>query len=228
MIAYTGAGASASVRARCARAGIRTLLCPRDFPAVPTTGRVARRLPHGAYAVDNGVFELHRRGERLEGAARARWELITYGLVAAVEGGSPAPDWCVLPDVVANGRASLRVSLAALDDWCDAPWPWALVVQDGMTPATLPWDAPWRVLFVGGSLPWKLRTGASWVRAAHEHGRRAHIGRVGTVDRVRWAAAAGADSVDSCLPLWSVDKLDGFASALEADPSDHGPLFASL
>lgn len=230
LTAYTGAGASASVRARLARAGIRTMACPRDFPAVPGTrlrvARYASRFAAGGWAFDNGVFELYRRGERFEGSVRTQWEVLVDSLAGAVADGLvQAPDWCALPDVVANGRASLRRSLDALADWQDCGLRWALVVQDGMAPETLPWDAPWDVVFVGGSLPWKLATGASWARAAHEHGRLCHIGRVGTVDRVTWARAAGADSIDSSLPLWAAPKLTGFLAALGGNA--HGPLWAA-
>jgi NADPH:quinone reductase-like Zn-dependent oxidoreductase len=73
------------------------------------------------------------------------------------------------------------------------------------------------VLFVGGSLPWKLATGERWVRFAHAHGRRCHIGRVGTPRRVAWARRIGADSIDSCLPLWSRENLDAFVAAVRGE-----------
>lgn len=69
-------------------------------------------------------------------------------------------------------------------------------------------------IFVGGSLPWKLETGAQWVREAHARHLPCHIGRVGTAKRVRWAKASGADSIDSCLPLWSEENLIAFLRAL--------------
>jgi len=82
------------------------------------------------------------------------------------------------------------------------------------------------VLFVGGSLEWKLATGGAWVRLAHAYGRPAHIGRVGTAKRVEWAHHAKADSIDSCLPLFSEEQFRGFVNALRS-PSRQQYLFAA-
>jgi hypothetical protein len=87
-------------------------------------------------------------------------------------------------------------------------------VQDGVVPEEIPWDAPFSVLFVGGTLAWKRATAAEWVRSAHAQGRRCHIGRVGSGSRVRWALDIGADSIDSSLPLWSKAHWRRFAGAL--------------
>jgi hypothetical protein len=228
MLAYTGAGASASVRARCRALGLRTLACPRDMPSLPTWRRVARKVaPWGGrgWAYDNGVFELWRHGARFEGAPETHWLNTIYDLAFALDElpDLAPPDWCVLPDVVGDGAASLRKSLDALDRLHDVGLRWALVTQDGMTPDTLPWDAPFDLLFVGGTLEWKLDTGRRWAEAAHEHGRRCHVGRVGTPGRVRWARFGGVDSIDSCLPLWSEAQFDRFAGALTEH--EHGPLW---
>lgn len=77
-------------------------------------------------------------------------------------------------------------------------------------------------IFVGGTLPWKIRTGAQWVELGHELGVKCHIGRVGTAKRVRWAMRIGADSIDSSLPLWSKENLGVFINALEGRQSDFG------
>lgn len=91
---------------------------------------------------------------------------------------------------------------------------WALAVQNGMTPANIPWDAPFDVVFVGGSLEWKKETAASWVRAAHEHGKSCHIGRVGNKAMVRWAFDIEADSSDTAQCLWSEDNFRRYRGAL--------------
>jgi len=130
---------------------------------------------------------------------------------------APRPDFVVAPDIVAGGVASLDFSLR-----------WAehlagrgvrnlyLAVQDGMAQEHLDGAALQRFtgLFVGGTLSWKLRTGEAWTRYAHRLGKRCHIGRVGTPNRLRWAIRIGADSVDSCLPLWSEGNLHRFLSGL--------------
>lgn len=128
----------------------------------------------------------------------------------------PAPDFIVLPDQVAGGVESLRVSRA----WKHDPLvtyaaPLYLAVQDGMSEADVAAELEGVAgLFVGGSLPWKLETGAAWVAFAHARGLQCHVGRVGTPDRVAWARAIGCDSIDSCLPLWTTGKLDAFVAAL--------------
>ena len=123
----------------------------------------------------------------------------------------------VVPDLVAQGHDSLRFSL----QWVERLYsiaPLYFVVQDGMGEEIACEMKPFAGLFVGGSLPWKLKTGAQWVSLAHELGLRCHIGRVGTERRVRWARRIGADSIDSSLPLFSEGNfrrfLNGFSEPL--------------
>lgn len=42
-----------------------------------------------------------------------------------------------------------------------------------------------------------------------------HVGRVGTAKRVAWARRIGATSIDSSLPLWSVENLRSFRVAVD-------------
>jgi hypothetical protein len=71
-------------------------------------------------------------------------------------------------------------------------------------------------IFIGGSLRWKLATGATWAELARRYGLGCHIGRVGTAARVHWARSIGATSVDSALPLRARQHLDAFLAALDA------------
>ena len=73
-------------------------------------------------------------------------------------------------------------------------------------------------ILIGGSLPWKLATGADCTRSARARGLRVHIGRAGTAHRVAWARRIGADSIDSCAPLWSRANLARFLCALRQEP----------
>lgn len=236
MIAYTGVTTSAAARARVAKAGVRTLAQPYNATDVPRPRRVAgfvkKWIEVGpCWALDNGVFAMHQRGKRFEEGTpeAAHWQLLVDALADAVDDGlAPAPEWAVLPDIVAGGSASLDLSLRWFDEYHSYPWPWALVVQNGMTPETLPWDVPFGVVFVGGTMEWKERTSRDWCRAAHEHGRLAHIGRVGDARLARWARrTCDADSIDSCKPLWTLPRWRAWVEAI--DPRhDNGPLFASL
>ena len=126
------------------------------------------------------------------------------------------PDFVIAPDIVGEGGESLARSI----DWAlRIPFPRYLAVQDGMTiegirQVLVQLPHYFDGLFVGGTLPWKIRGAHHWVNLAHKHGKPCHIGRVGTARRVRWAKRIGADSIDSCLPLWSEDQLQRFIRAL--------------
>lgn len=128
-----------------------------------------------------------------------------------------APDFVVLPDLVAGGLASLDFSAEYYDEARDSGAPLYLAVQDGMTvEAVERFAEEFRIdgLFVGGSLAWKLETAAAWVELARRRGLKVHVGRVGTVERVQRMKALGVDSIDSSLPLWSAEKMAGFVGAL--------------
>ncbi len=128
----------------------------------------------------------------------------------------PLPQFIVLPDLVAGGAASLDFTEGFLLDGLHAPiggWPAAplyLAVQDGMDIARVAaLIARCRLggIFVGGSLEWKIETGAQWVRVAHRLGVPCHIGRCVSSNRLLWAQRIGADSVDGNAPNWSRDGL---------------------
>jgi len=115
---------------------------------------------------------------------------------------------------VAGGLESLAFSLTWRPHLATIA-PLYLAVQDGMVDAdVVPHLEGFAGLFVGGTLPWKLRSAREWVRLAHRHGIKAHVGRVGTERRVAWARRIGADSIDSCLPLWSEENLERFLRGL--------------
>ncbi len=194
------------MKAYCGETRARKTLASLDAAGI---GMVIQRgrfkvAPPRPWFYDNAVFEDWRAGKAFDAA---KWtEEVPRVLVST-------PDFVVLPDIVASPD-SLAFSLHWLEWLPDTSVPLALVVQDGMVPSAIPWAERFSLLFVGGTLPWKLDTGRMWVEAGHEHGRRVHIGRVGTAKRVAWAYSAGADSIDSSLPLWSVEQLRGFVRAL--------------
>lgn len=159
---------------------------------------------------DNLAFSDHVAGRDFDDAAELRDVCSMLG--------RPRPDFAVLPDRVGVGPASLATSAAWWARVGRLSIPWALAVQDGMAPDALPWEVPFDVLFVGGSTRWKLETGGAWVRAGHAHGRRVHIGRVGSARRVRWARSIGADSIDSAVMLWGERNLGPFLAALDEAP----------
>lgn len=106
-------------------------------------------------------------------------------------------EWVVLPDIVKGGLRSLEFSMLWKSRLGGSRW--ALVVQDGMTPADLTSDVLDGVVcvFVGGSLEWKWQNAKAWATFAQSVGLQCHIGRTGTLDALRRAHHAGADSCDS-------------------------------
>jgi hypothetical protein len=158
--------------------------------------------------LDNGAFGDWRAGRPFDAVTFARD-------LDRVAGAVVPPDFIVVPDKVAGGEESLGLSLS----WRGAVarvGPAFLVVQDGMTEPLVAeaLAAGFAGIFVGGTLPWKLRTGAAWVQLAQRRGLPCHIGRVGTPKRVAWARRIGATSIDSCLPLWSRENLQRFVAAV--------------
>lgn len=167
-----------------------------------------RRRP---WCLDNGAYSDWRSGRAFN--AEEFWSDLTSPVVV-----SDPPDFIVCPDRVATGLESLAFSLH-WHDRCESARPgqrYYLAVQDGMTEADVaPVARRFAGIFVGGTLAWKIKTGAHWVAFAHAQRMRAHVGRVGTARRVRWARRIGADSIDSCLPLWSAKNLATFVRALD-------------
>lgn len=162
-----------------------------------------RRYP---WFLDNGAFGDWGAGRPFDGEAFLED-------LARIHHFTTTPDFVVCPDIVAGGLASLAFSLA----WArNRPgFRWYLAVQDGMEEADVGPHLPlFAGIFVGGSLRWKLKTGAMWATFAHAHHLPVHVGRVGTRRRVAWAKRIGADSIDSSLPLWSKDNMSVFLRAL--------------
>jgi hypothetical protein len=90
--------------------------------------------------------------------------------------------------------------------------PLAFVLQDGAERRGLvPWDAPGlAAVFVGGSTAWKLGPAAAdLVRQARRRGMMAHMGRVSSARRIRYARSIGCTSFDSSrYSRWRTRLLD--------------------
>lgn len=100
------------------------------------------------------------------------------------------------PDVVSDWPETLRRSRPFLPRIRETGCPAALVLQDGATPESVPWDEI-DCVFVGGSTEWKL--GCESREICDEASRRrlwVHMGRVNSLTRMLIAVAFGCDSVD--------------------------------
>lgn len=138
------------------------------------------------YALDNGAWTAHQKGESFDVPAFEK---------ALVELGSSA-DWVVAPDIVGGGLESLRMSEAWLPrlEWCRAT---LLAVQDGIAPADVSPLLGGRLgIFVGGTTEWKLGTLPVWGRVARERQCHLHVARVNTAKRIHLCHDAGAHSFD--------------------------------
>lgn len=191
--------------------GFGEMVCRGELPN--------RRHP---WAFDNGAFKDWTAGQPFN-VKRFEQDLDTIWLRVAT-----APDFIVAPDIVAGGLPSLELSrswLKRMPKWC----PTYLVMQDGMTPADITDEVldGFGGLFVGGTLPWKLRTAREWISFAHSKGLKCHVGRMGTEKRVRAALRWGADSIDSALPLWSRENLESFLRGFRPTGSLELPLEAT-
>jgi len=204
---YTGQTRSKRAIALCDRLGLGECVNRGELPP--------RRTASGWF-LDCGAFVDWRAGRTFD---VVRWERDLRYVAYRIEAGKlQAPDFVVVPDIVGAGEASLARSLE-LVEWVPPELPVRyLVVQEGMTSAQVAEVLPhFGGLFVGGgSMEWKLGTAPEWIALAHAHGRRCHIGRIGTLARLELARRLGADSVDCCQPLWSLDRLEAFGLAANA------------
>ena len=103
------------------------------------------------------------------------------------------------PDVVGDAAATIERSLPMLSRIRNEGYPAALVAQDGLVEADVPW-AETDVLFLGGTTEWKLgHAAAVLAEAAQRRGVPVHMGRVNSLRRLRIAQRMGCASVDGCM-----------------------------
>lgn len=204
MRVYTGQTRSKRAIALCERLGLGECVSRGELPP--------RRTASGWF-LDCGAFVDWRAGRAFD---FVRWERDLRYVAYRIEAGVlPAPDFIVMPDIVGGGAASLTRSVEELVSVPPELPVRYVVVQEGMALAQVAEVLPqFGGVFVGGaSMTWKLGTAPDWIALAHAHGVRCHIGRIGTVERLELARRLGADSVDSCQPLWNLDRLEAFGLA---------------
>jgi hypothetical protein len=205
------------VRIYCGDTRSRRLLAEfraRGWGAVAIRGRLhKRRLSPWFY--DNGAFEDWRAKRGFDAEAYSR-DLDTI----AREHADDPPDFLVAPDVVGAGPASLALSTEWLPTLRPYGWPVYLAVQDGIeeSPDLALALAAFDGVFLGGTLPWKLRSAPHWAEACRRLGKPFHFARCGTAKRVAFAQALRCDSLDSSLPLWSRANLAVFSRAVAQLP----------
>lgn len=206
MKAYVGQARGSKLVAKLTALGFGEMTVREEFPP--------RRFP---WVFDNGAFKDWGGPKKNGKFQTARYEEALERMVLSTV---PRPDFVVVPDIVAAGLESLRFSDSWLPRLTWLALPLYLVVQDGMTEGDVAVAiSAYAGLFVGGSPEWKMLTAPQWVQFAHLHGKPCHIGRMGTRQKVRAARRWGADSIDSCTPLWSEANLARFVAGF-SDPLD--------
>lgn len=190
-----------------------TVLNENGIREMTNRGQVPARLP---FALDNGAYIDWRAGTPFD----EKLYLKTLKNCIPLN-----PDFIIIPDKVAGGLESLVFSLSwipRLRKMMPNFIPLALAVQDGMEPEDIePHIREFDVLFLGGSRPWKYRTGERWCEWAQRQGIPVHIGAIGSMIGVRWAKAINATSIDSTSPLWSKRAMRNWLQAINEYP----PLF---
>lgn len=200
MKVYVGQARGRELITELVRLGWGEMTQPKELPA--------RRRP---FALDNYAFASH--------VANKPWDEAAF--VAALEHCTKRktfPDFVVAPDIVMGGWKSLEFSLSWSDRLTYFQSPTYLAVQDGMTIDGITKHLKtFDGIFVGGSAAWKITSGFWWVSLAHAVGKPCHVGRISGRERVRLVKSWGADSIDSCVPLWSKENREAVVKGL-ADP----------
>jgi hypothetical protein len=153
-------------------------MTPRNGNRIPTaevTGTV--------WAADNDCFQGFHAPRFLRFLAKI------------VDSGS-RPLWVAAPDVVGDANATLRHFGVWEPLIRSLGLRVALVGQDGLRAADVPWD---RLdgFFVGGSTAWKLGDDAAFlIREAKGRGKTVHAGRVNSLRRIAYFQPLGVDTFD--------------------------------
>lgn len=144
----------------------------------------------------------------------------------------PLCRFAVVPDVVGDAAATLERFRVLAPAVRAMGYPVALAGQNGLENLTVPWDA-FDVMFLGGCLEcapcgfvppsdcdldrcphcharlreWKLgRAAADFVTEASARGKWVHMGRVNSMQRLRYAARIGCDSADGTYLTFGPDE----------------------
>lgn len=114
--------------------------------------------------------------------------------------------FAVAPDVVGDPVETWKRSKPVLPKIRELGYFAAFVAQDGQENQPICWES-FDCLFIGGSTEWKCSDGSFWlIREAIKRGKQAHVGRVNSLVRMRWAALAGATSCDGTTLAFAPDK----------------------
>jgi len=125
------------------------------------------------------------------------------------------------PDVVGDHKTTVVLALPMLRRIRYEGFKSAFCAQDGWDEKTTPWDE-FDVLFIGGTTEFKFRGGREAVQAARQRGKRTHMGRVNSKERLKAAAAIGCDTADGTFLKFGPDintrRLFKWLDSLDNEP----------
>jgi len=140
--------------------------------------------PWMPYVLDNGAFPAF--------ANKRPWDVSAWReLVAWAANTGQSPLWALVPDVVADAKATIQQWAVYSAELGERGWPLAFAAQDGMEPRDVPGGAS--VVFLGGSTEWKWAHLTEWACAFPG---RLHVGRVNGLRQLRLCADVGVQSCD--------------------------------
>ena len=146
------------------------------------------------WAADNGAFASWVNGTLFDFDRWADW----------LASKPTTSMWAVVPDVVEDHDATLE----RWGEWApvvrDLGHRPAFVLQNGCTPSSVPADAD--VVFIGGDTDWKLGKTARSIVDELRSRCWVHMGRVNSLQRLRYADAIGCDSVDGTYLAFGPDQ----------------------
>jgi hypothetical protein len=182
---------------------VRDLMAQRADLCAIRTPLQGNRVPDGTrWAADNGCF-----GDGFPGYGK--W-------IGWLEGHAEHADralFATAPDVFRPdlGRGDAKATLKRSLPWLPAiralGYPTAFVAQEGSeNPGLIPWELV-DVVFIGGGDEWKLGRGSQLVvDEALRRGRRVHMGRVNSLERLASATKRGIHTADGTYSVFAPDK----------------------
>jgi hypothetical protein len=152
--------------------------------STPFTGNtIMHAVNHDAvWCLDNGCFNRYEPQSIVR--MLERWQ------------GLKGCKFAVVPDVVCNHDETMLLFRAWIGTYTRLGYPAAFVLQNGVTPDSVPYGSI-AAVFIGGDDQFKYNdTVREIVKRAKQRGLWVHMGRVNSARRIRYAAAIGCDSTD--------------------------------
>lgn len=112
------------------------------------------------------------------------------------------------PDVLGDWHGTLELFRTWQPIVSSHKLPVAIVLQDGLTPATVPWGLI-HAVFIGGTTEFKLSSLVASVSGyARAYGKWVHMGRVNSRRRFNYAWSIGCQSIDGSSFSWFPDTYE--------------------